>query len=140
MWRKSHSLGEVQRRDLTKTITTVVKQDGMVSFAFLYGSFLDGAFFRDIDLGVFVQDTVTVDSWEYECMLSQKIEKTLNYRFPVETKIINHAPYSFSYHVIRGRLLFVRDEGVMVDFMTCVARSYLDMVPLRQKYMQEAMA
>ena len=139
MWRKSHTLDEGQRQDLTRMITTVVRRERRVLFAFLYGSFLDGVSFRDVDLGVFIKDPVTIDFWDYECMLSQKIEKTLFYRFPVETKIINHAPFSFSYHVIRGRLLFVRDESVMVDFMTCVARNYLDMAPLRKKYMQEAM-
>jgi len=137
---KCHILGEEQRRDLTKMITTVVRQDERVLFVFLYGSFLYGAFFRDIDLGVFVKDVGSTGFWDYECRLSQKIERMLGHPFPVEAKVINRAPISFCYHVIRGRLLFVRDEGVMVDFMTRVARTYLDMAPLRRKYMLEAMA
>ena len=137
---KCHTLGEEQRRDLTKMITKVVSQDERVLFAFLYGSFLDGDFFRDIDLGVFVKGVGSTDFWDYECGLSQKIEKALCHPFPVEAKVINRAPISFCYHVIRGRLLFVRDESVMVGFMTRVARTYLDMAPLRRKYMLEAMA
>ncbi|OQY47506.1 MAG: hypothetical protein B6240_05860 [Desulfobacteraceae bacterium 4572_87] len=136
---KHHILHEEQRRDLTKMIATVVRQDKRVLFTFLHGSFLDGPFFRDIDLGVFVKDIESIDFWDYECGLSQRIEKVLGHPFPVEAKIINGAPISFCYHVIRGRLLFVRDESVMVDFMTRVASLYLDMAPLRRKYMLEAM-
>ena len=137
---KCHTLDGEQRRDLTKMITKAVSQDERVLFAFLYGSFLDGAFFRDIDLGVFVKGVGSTDFWDYECGLSQKIEKALCHPFPVEAKVINRAPISFCYHVIRGRLLFVRDESVMVGFMIRVARTYLDMAPLRRKYMLEAMA
>jgi uncharacterized protein len=137
---KCHTLGEEQRRDLTRIITKVVRQDERVLFAFFYGSFLDGAFFRDIDLGVFVEGVRSTDVWDYECGLSQEIEQVLCHSFPVEAKVINRAPISFCYHVIRGRLLFVRDESVMVDFMTRVARTYLDMAPLRRKYILEAMA
>ena len=140
MGRKNHTLGEVQRQDLTRMITSALREETRVLFAFLYGSFLDGASFRDIDLGVFIQHTPAIDFWEYECMLSQKIEETLNHRFPVETKIINYAPFSFTYHVIRGRLLFVCDEDVLANFMVSVARNYLDMAPLRRKYILEAMA
>ena len=137
---RCHTLGEERRRDLAKMITTVVRQDKRALFAFLYGSFLDGAFFRDIDLGVFVKDVGPTGFWDYECRLSQKIEKILSHSFPVEARVINRAPISFCYHVIRGRLLFVRDESVMVDFMTRVARAYLDIAPLRRKYILEAMA
>lgn len=137
---KCHTLDGEQRRDLTKMITKAVSQDERVLFAFLYGSFLDGAFFRDIDLGVFVKGVGSTDFWDYECGLSQKIEKALCHPFPVEAKVINRAPISFCYHVIRGRRLFVRDESVMVGFMIRVARTYLDMAPLRRKYMLEAMA
>lgn len=140
MRKKIHTLGKAQREDLAEIMTGIIRQDKRVLFAFLYGSFLDGVLFRDVDLGVFVKDVVTIDFWEYECMLSQKIENELNYPFPVEIKIINDAPVSFSYHVIRGRLLFARDESAMLDFMTRVARTYLDMAPLRRKYMLEAMA
>lgn len=137
---RCHTLGEERRRDLTKMITTVVRKDKRALFAFLYGSFLDGAFFRDIDLGVFVKDVGPTGFWDYECRLSQKIEEILSHPFPVEARVINRAPISFCYHVIRGRLLFVRDESVMVDFMTRVARAYLDIAPLRRKYILEAMA
>ena len=60
--------------------------------------------------------------------------------FLVEFKVINKAPLSFCYHVIRGQILFVRDEGSLAEFMARVARGYLDIAPIRHRYMAEAMS
>lgn len=134
-----HTLREEQRRDIVKEITIVVSGQPKIVFAFLHGSFLDGSFFRDIDLGIFVRGIDTADFWDYEARLCQQIEEALNYLYVVELKVINKAPLSFCYHVIRGQILFVRDEDSVVAFMARVARSYLDMAPIRHRYMIEAM-
>lgn len=134
-----HILKEEQRRDIVKEITAVVSGQPEIVFAFLHGSFLDGSFFRDIDLGIFVRGIDTADFWDYEARLCQQIEEALNNLFLVELKVINKAPLSFCYHVIRGQILFVRDEDSVVAFMARVARSYLDMAPIRHRYMIEAM-
>ena len=75
-----------------------------------------------------------------ELDLSQRIEDAFECEFPVEVKIVNHAPVSFRFSVIQGSLLFTRDEDVMVEFMTTTARQYLDFAPLRRRYIKEAMA
>lgn len=134
-----HTLREEQRRDIVKEITIVISGQPKIVFAFLHGSFLDGSFFRDIDLGIFVRGIDTADFWDYEARLCQQIEEALNYLYVVELKVINKAPLSFCYHVIRGQILFVRDEDSVVAFMARVARSYLDMAPIRHRYMIEAM-
>ena len=73
-------------------------------------------------------------------MLSRQIKDVLNASFPIETKIINEAPLSFCFHVIRGKLLLTRNEGSLVDYMVRIAKTYLDIAPLRHYYMMEAMA
>ena len=137
---KRHILREAQRCEIVKEITTVVSGQPEILFAFVHGSFLDGSFFRDIDLGVFVRGMDSTDFWDYEAGLCQQIEEALNYLYVVELKVINKAPLSFCYHVIRGQILFVRDEGLLTEFMARVARSYLDMAPIRHRYMIEAMS
>ena len=135
-----HTLREEKRREIVKNITEVVSGQPEIVFAFLHGSFLDSSFFRDIDLGVFVKGIDSTDFWDYETGLAQLIEKALNGLFLVEPKVINNAPLSFCFHVIRGRVLFVRDEGSVMEFMVRVARCYLDMAPVRHRYMIEAMS
>jgi len=136
---RKHMLREEQQREILKEITTLVSGQPAIVFAFLHGSFLDGSFFRDIDLGIFVRGMDSADFWDYEARLCQQIEEALNYLCVVELKVINKAPLSFCYHVIRGQILFVRDEGSLTEFMVRVARGYLDMAPVRHRYMIEAM-
>ena len=135
-----HTLREEQRRDIIKEITAVLGGQPEIVFAFLHGSFLAGSFFRDIDLGIFVRGMDASDFWDYEARLCQQIEEALNYLYVVELKVINKAPLSFCYHVIRGQILFERDEESVTEFMVRVARSYLDIAPIRHKYMIEAMS
>lgn len=135
-----HIVRGEQQRDIIKEITAVISGQPEIVFSFLHGSFLDGSFFRDIDLAIFVRGIDPTDFWDYEARLCQQIEEALNNLFLVELKVINKAPLSFCYHVIRGQILFVRNEGALTEFMTRVARSYLDMAPIRRRYMTEAMA
>jgi len=137
---KSHQISENQRREITERITAVLAQMPEVSFAFLHGSFLSEPFFRDIDLGIFVRGVDRSDHWNYEYNLSREIENVLRTSFVIEVKVINEAPLSFCFHVVKGELLFTRDEDFLVDFMIRTARDYLDMAPLRQRYITEAMS
>ncbi len=134
-----HTLSEEQRRDIIREITSVLSRQPEIVFAFLHGSFLSGSSFRDIDLGIFVRGIDSADFWDYEARRAQEIEEALNGLYLVEPKVINKAPLSFCYHVIRGRALFVRDERSVTEFMVRVARSYLDIAPIRHRYMVEAM-
>ena len=135
-----HILRKEQRGEIIKAITAVLSEQQEIVFAFVHGSFLSGSFFRDIDLGIFVKGIDRADYWDYETELAQEIEETLSHRFLVEPKVINKAPLSFCYHVIRGQLLFSRDEEFLVEFMVRVARGYLEMAPIRHRYIAEAMA
>jgi len=135
-----HILGKEQRDEVTKSITAVLFERQEIVFAFVHGSFLTGSVFRDIDLGIFVEGIDRADFWDYEAEIALKIEETLSRRFLVEPKVINKAPLSFCYHVIRGQLLFSRDEEFLVEFMVRVARGYLEMAPIRHRYIAEAMA
>ena len=137
---KSHHTSEYQRREIGEKITAVLTQRHEIVFAFLHGSFLHETRFRDIDLGIFVRDLDHSEHCDYECKLSQKIENALRSSFLIEAKVINEAPLSFCFHVIMGKLLFTKDEDFLVDFMIRTARDYLDMSPLRQRYIIEAMA
>ncbi len=137
---KFYQAGKQERLDVFETIETVLRREGDIVFAFLHGSFLTEPTFRDIDVGVFVSTKDSSAYLDYELDLSQRIEDALPSAFPAQVKILNEAPLSFRFNVIRGKLLFTRDEDFLVDFMTSTARKYLDIAPLLQLYMKEAMA
>ena len=138
--RKTYRTGEKERLEIVERITAIISQEPEIVFAFLHGSFLLEPLFRDIDLGILVRGIDPSGYWDYECKLSHRIEDALHFSFPVELKVINETPLSFCFHVIRGKLLFAQDEGLLVDFMVRIARDYLDIAPLRHHYIKVAMA
>lgn len=136
---RKYKITPKEQREIIDGIYAVAIKESQILFGFLYGSFLSELSFRDIDLGVFVRDLDTSSYWDYECKISQQIEDAIPSSFPVETKVINNAPLSFCFNVIRGKLLFTRDEDLLLAFVTRTAKKYLDSAPLIHKYMREAM-
>jgi hypothetical protein len=60
-------------------------------------------------------------------------------RPPVDVRVLNQAPFGFRYHVFRGRLLFSRDEALRTHVVERTVSRYLDLKPLRQRALKEAM-
>ncbi len=135
-----HKTGWEDRLEVFETMRTVLQREPNVVFAFVHGSFVSEPSFRDIDVGVFLETENASRYLDFELDLSQRIEDALESKLPVEVKVINEAPLSFRFHVIRGELLFTRNEDFLVDYMTSTARQYLDYAPMRHRYMKEAMA
>jgi predicted nucleotidyltransferase len=137
-----HQATEQERVQALDAIRSALHGRHEIDFAFLYGSFTSEQFFRDIDVAVFLREseTASLRSSTYESRLSLEIEEAMSWRFPVEARVLNGAPLPFCFQVIRGELIFCRKDELLTQFMVSVARSYLDIAPLRRHYMLEAMA
>jgi uncharacterized protein len=135
-----YTLSQQVKADLLAKISAFIARRAEIGFAFLYGSFLTDEFFRDIDLGIFLALMPSGGFSAYEISLSYQLEAELKFSFPVEVKIINDAPVSFSFQVICGKVIFCRDDDRLTDFMEATVRKYLDFAPLRRHYIREAMA
>jgi predicted nucleotidyltransferase len=56
----------------------------------------------------------------------------------VDSRVLNFAPASFLYHVIRGKLIFEREEEVSANFTERTIQRYLDLKPLVYRGIKEA--
>jgi len=112
-----------------------------VAFAYAYGSFLENRPFHDIDVGIYVVGMEAREAGSLALDLALELESALAKvrRFPVDVRVLNWAPLGFCYHVLRGRLLFSRDEDVRVRWTTHILSRYLDLKPLRHRALKEAM-
>jgi predicted nucleotidyltransferase len=140
---KLHRMTVVQRYQAAETIKKVLLSLDEVRFAFLFGSFSDETLespvpFHDIDLGVFLRGFTEKSSVYYALKLSAQLSSLLE--VPVDVRVMNFAPFSFLFHVIRGRLLVDKDEDARCAFMEWVVRHYLDMKPLLHRAIKEAYA
>lgn len=136
MKEKTFSLSSKERQKILRLlICELVKQKDIV-FAYVYGSFLDSLPCHDIDIGVYLDDTIQTSTINRSLELTAILNQRLT--LPVDVRIINHAPVAFIYSVLRGQLLFERDANVRVWVTADAVRRYLDIKPLYHRAMKEA--
>jgi len=73
-----------------------------ILFAYLYGSFVEGVAYHDIDVAVFLKPTPE-DIFDYEEVLS--VELTRAIKKSVDVHVLNHASLGFQHSVLRGEFL-----------------------------------
>jgi uncharacterized protein len=137
---KFYDVSHAERLEVGERIAACLAKETEVMFAFLYGSFISEPVFRDIDLGVYVAGIEPSQYFACENRLTRLSEDAVGFLFPVDVRIINAAPVFFCFEVIRGKLIVSRDEQLLVDFMTGIARKHLDIASSRRHYLREAMA
>ncbi len=106
-----------------------------IAFAYLYGSFLDRDNFRDIDIGIHLQESAYADRVS---ILDKLYGKLMGLSAPLDIRILNDAPVTFLFHVLQGRVLELRDEELHCRVFEQTVRSYLDMEPLLRHATREA--
>lgn len=108
-----------------------------VGFAYLHGSFLIDAPFRDIDVAAFFA-AGTPHPAERAVALADRLSALV--RMPVDVRALNDAPVTFRFHALRGRLLCVRDEALLADVLETTMRGYFDLEPILRDATREAFA
>jgi len=109
-----------------------------VAFAYLHGSFVTDGRFRDIDVALYLNRPVFSPvqiELELETQLSALIRE-----WPVDARVLNGAPLSFRYSVIKnGQLLFAVDDNARSDFVEATLCNYFDFSPFRKAYLKETL-
>ncbi len=134
---RTFTLSQEDKERLIEAIKELLGREDRILLAFLYGSFIEDGPFRDIDVGIVVEEEPPPPLL-YECQLENEIEKVLDTDIPLDLRIINHAPVTFLYNVIKGKLLVCRDSDFFADYVTLIARKYLDLKPRLDHYTKEA--
>ncbi|MGH9387333.1 MAG: nucleotidyltransferase domain-containing protein [Vicinamibacterales bacterium] len=132
---KVHRLDDPALAALQSALRDELDRRPDVCFAYLFGSTLEPLGFRDVDVAVWTTpETGRFADVELANLLTARIG------LPVDVRRINEAPGSFLFHVLRGRLLVVRDERLLADLLERTARDYHDLAPLRRRAVADAFA
>jgi predicted nucleotidyltransferase len=130
---KIHNLNKTQKKEIMEKITEKLKEKGVI-FAYVHGSFLTRNF-RDIDIAIYLKEGGDVLT---EVKIEVELEKILG--FPVDVRVLNSAPLTFRFRVIRdGLLLFSRDERIRSDFEALTISEYHDFSYFRKMYRREVL-
>lgn len=126
-------------KDKTAIIEAIIgklREHPEILFAYLHGSFLTSESFNDIDLALYLQ-TRPDSVLDYELNMEVILTNTIA-RVPVDVKLLNGAPLSFQYNVIReGVSIVVNDDNERAEFQERTIKYYFDFAPFRKRYLEE---
>ncbi len=132
--KRLYRLSPEERSQIRDQLAAELSKHPDVLFAYVYGSFVDSDAFHDVDVGIYLSgSTVNAD---VAVQSSQRLSSTI--RLPVDVRILNRAPISFRFHVLRGERLLSRDDDLLSDIIEDTARRYLDIAPLLRHAAKEA--
>lgn len=115
-------------------IGTIVFGLKNVDVAYIFGSFLEGEEFNDIDIALLLSENLDpYKSLKFSLKVEGELERQIKPRFEFDIKILNNSPAEFQFEVIKkGSVIFSRDETRRIDYEFEVISTYLDL-----KYMYD---
>jgi predicted nucleotidyltransferase len=128
--------GQAKEEIIVQIERFLVKLPGL-SFAYVHGSFVREDKFRDIDIAIYLKSNSSA-ALQAELELETELYNIVQY--PVDVRMLNNAPLSFRYNVIKyGKHLAVINDDARSDFEENVLSQYFDFAPYRQLYLKEAL-
>jgi len=125
------------RETIISAIIQELQKHEEIGFSYVHGSFAGEDVFHDIDIAVFLKE-LPESKLEYELDLETKLIQAIG-RI-VDVRILNEAPLSFRYHVIKqGIPLIVRDENERAEFQEVTLSRYFDFAFFRAMYLKETL-
>jgi len=133
---KKKYLSQKEKDILIGRIFSVLQQNEYILFAYIYGSFASNKEFNDIDVGIFISDENMKSPLQMELDMEGELEDKI--KTPVDVRIINHAPLSFIYNVLKSGFVAVdKDISLRSDFEGLIFKKYFDFQYLRKEYLRE---
>lgn len=133
---RKKQISQDEKQSIIEGISSRLREQKHITFSYIFGSFAQEEKFSDIDIGVFVSEKISKESLNFEFDLEEEIKSFTH--LPVDVRIINHAPLSFVYHVIKEGILIVdKDAGKRADFEGIIFKKYLDFAFFRRQYLKE---
>jgi len=125
-----------EKEVLTEKISDILKAKEYILFAYIFGSFVSEDGFKDIDVGVFISSVESKSPLKLELKLEGEIEDAIH--ISIDIRIINNAPSSFIYNVLKGGIVIVdSNKSLRSDFEGLVYKKYFDFQHLRNEYLRE---
>lgn len=108
-----------------------------ILFAYIHGSVLERPNPNDIDVAVYVDESLVPKDkvMDYELRQSVLLDRVL--RGEVDLKVLNYCSAAFRYHASAGELVFCRDDEARYTFLENTWREYFDYLPYARQYLRD---
>ncbi len=139
--RKAHQLSKEKKEAISSSIKEVLQKREEVLFVYLFGSFIEGGDFRDIDVGVYLMPESfekLESSLDYTLDLAKEMGDITKEGIPFEARILNEAPLDLLNRVLSsGKLILCRDEEFLADLIEETSLRYMQYRPYAEQYIKE---
>lgn len=134
---KIYNLNQDKKDVLKESIEKGFSRYPNIIFAYIFGSFLSSESFSDIDIGIYLDnENISDNALQIEFELERELENVLH--IPADVRILNCAPLSFVFNVIKtGRLVVDRNILLRSEFEGLTFKKYFDYRHLRDEYLKE---
>jgi predicted nucleotidyltransferase len=133
---RKRRLSPKEKEILTERISDILKAKDYIVFAYIFGSFASEDGFKDVDIAVFTSSVESESPLKLELTLEGEIGHAIH--IPADIRIINDAPVSFIYNVLKGGIVIVdNNKFLRSDFEGLVYKKYFDFQHLRNEYLRE---
>jgi predicted nucleotidyltransferase len=131
------NLSSKDKEHFLKRISDKLSAEKCILFAYVFGSFLAEDGFQDVDIGLFTDEAQMEQSpLDLELSIQREMEDIL--RVPVDVRVINSAPLSFVYNILKRKIVVVdKEELLRADFEGATYKKYFDFRHLRREYLRE---
>lgn len=130
------SLSIKEKEVLTGKVSDILKAKQNILFAYIFGSFISGDSFKDIDVGIFISGEKLKSPLNLELQMEGELEDAIH--LPVDVRIINKAPLSFIYNILKGgKVILDNNRSLRADFEGLVYKKYFDFQHLTREYLRE---
>ena len=125
--RRRHLLDAEEKKEVLRTIHTILAGFDEIEVGYVFGTFSQGDF-SDVDVAILVTgEPAPYQAMRFARRIERELEQGFCYRFEADVKILNTAPVSLQYEVIKsGQPVFLRDRERKVRYEAGVLSLYLD--------------
>ena len=129
-------LKKPEKEKLIKDINLFLMAETLhVKTAYIFGSFINDEPFSDIDIAILLENAPE-DPMSFELELEAVLYGLMH--IPVDVRILNQAPISFSQNVIRnGMVILDQDSNLRADFENLTLKKYFDFSFFRRRYLED---
>ena len=127
-----------QPEEVRARLQTLLAARDEIDWAYVFGSFLDGPGYHDIDVGVYLRPPLLRGQvFDYEMELSVGLTMTLHTTMDVH--VLNDAPMGFQHGVLQGEPLFVRDQDRLDGFIEHIGWEVMEFAHHAEDYLREVL-
>lgn len=123
-------MSQIEKDRIISLISYKLSNDERVLFAYIYGSFVCGTFFRDIDIFVYIrkdEDTFVTQSSIRDNICEAVIDAGFHNIGidDFDVRVINDAPYDFVIDILdKGMLLVDKNRELRTDYIEKISDQY----------------